>query len=165
MKKLTLIFSAALALLTVGAATAEAVPSSVACKSGNTIYQGVRARTYCGSASVVVKVGGRTLVYRGGSCARTAVAFELGIGTLILDSKNPKTLPRSFGLSVGRIFGMGKPARGDGVHRSVMVAFVDKGKPYAALTGEVDLRGGRTRGSFTGQLVSGGSISGTFRCS
>ena len=165
MKNLVLILSAALGLLALGAATAQGGARAVACKSGNISYQGVRARTYCGTASAVVKVGGRTLKYRGGSCTRTAVATELGIGTLILDSKQPKTLPRSFGISVGRIFGVGKAAPRDGTYPSATLVFVDNGQQYASSTAAATLQGGRTRGSFTGRLFTGETFSGAFRCS
>jgi hypothetical protein len=91
---------------------------------------------------------------------------ELGIGTLILDAKDPKGgLPRSFGVSVGRIFGIGKAAPKDGTYDSVMLAFVDRGKRYASMQAKAVLRGGRTRGSFTGRLLTGEPISGSFRCS
>ena len=164
MKKLILTITTAVVLLTVGAATAESGASSAAC--GNTTYQGLRARTYCGSASAVIKVGGRTLKYQGGSCMRNRLAIEFGIGTVILDAKDPKgPLPRSFGISVGRIFGIGKAAPKDGTYESVMLAFVDRGKRYASMKGKAVLSGGRTRGSFTGRLLTGQAISGSFRCS
>jgi len=89
----------------------------------------------------------------------------LGIGTLILDSKQPKTLPRSFGISVGRIFGVGKAASRDGVYQRAIVVYVDNGMRHAASTAVATLEGGRTRGSFTGRLFTGEEISGTFRCS
>jgi hypothetical protein len=158
-----LAFLGAAALL--GAAAAQGGASTPACTSGNTSYEGLRARTYCGSASAIVKIDGRTLRYRGGSCIRNAVAVELGIGTLILDAKDPKALPRSFGVSVGRIFGIGKAAPKDGAYPSVMLAFVDRGKRYASAEAKAVLAGGRTRGSFTGRLLTGQAISGTFRCS
>src|SRR5688572_32005766 len=132
MKKIILTLAAVAALLTAGAATAEGSPASAACAAGNTTYQGFGARTYCGPASSIIKLGGRTLRYRGGSCVRNAAAIELGIGTLILDAKDPKVLPRSFGISVGRIFGIGKAAPKDGTYPSLMVAFVDGGKRYAS---------------------------------
>lgn len=94
------------------------------------------------------------------------VAIELGIGTLILDSKDPRGgPPRSFGISVGRIFGVGKAAPRDGVYSSVTLAYVHNGKRFAASTAAATLQGGRTRGSFTGRLFTGEAISGTFRCS
>jgi hypothetical protein len=162
MKKLILALTTALAVLTVGAATADSGASTLAC--GNTTYKGANARTYCGPASAVVKVGGRTLTYRGGSCMRNAVAIELGIGTVILDTKDPKPLPRSFGISVGRIFGLGKAAPRDGTYKSGMVAYVDAGKRYAAAGVKAVLSGGRTRGTFSGRLLTGQTVSGSFRC-
>ena len=158
----SIVVAGAFAATAQGGASAPA--ASAACKPGNTTYQGLRARAYCGSASAIVKVAGRTLKYRGGSCTRNAVAVELGIGTLILDAKDPKVLPRSFGISVGRIFGIGKAAPKDGIYQSINIAYVDGGKRYASMQGKAVLAGGRTRGSFTGKLLTGESISGTFRC-
>jgi hypothetical protein len=165
MRRLFLTIVAAAALLTVGATTATGPSSAAECKTRNTTYGGVRARTYCGPASAVIKIGGRTLRYRGGSCMRNRVAIELGIGTVILDPKDPKrTLPRSFGISVGRIFGIGEPALRDGSYDSVIVAYVDRGKRYASFEAAAELGGGRTRGTFTGRLLTGETISGSFRC-
>jgi hypothetical protein len=165
MKKLTLALLATVALLTVGAATATADAKTSACTAGPTTYQGLRAKTWCGPATATVKVGGRTLQYRGGSCTRTPVAVELGIGTGIVDVKDPKALPRSFGISVGRVFGVGKAAGRDGIHQSVALVYVDGGKRFASLKAEVTLAGGRSRGTFTGRLLTGQAVSGSFRCS
>ena len=165
MRRLVLMIIAAAALLTVGATVAAGPSSAAECKAGNKTYGGVRARTYCGPARAVVKIGDRTLRYRGGSCIRNRVAVELGIGTLILDSRDPnRPRPRSFGIDVGRIFGVGKPARHDGTYESVFLGFVDHGKSYGAADAKVELTGGRTRGSFTGRLFTGETISGSFRC-
>ena len=164
MKRLILTIVCLIALGAVGAASGESASATAACKPGNTIYQGLRARVYCGNASAVVKIGGRTLSYRGGSCLRNSAAVELGIGTVILDTKDPKVLPRSFGISVGRIFGIGKPAPKDGSYSSIMLALVEGGKRYASMQGKAVLAGGRTRGSFTGKLLTGEAVSGTFRC-
>jgi hypothetical protein len=163
MKNLAPAIISALALLAVGVSAADTGAASMTC--GNTTYKGVRARTYCGPATATVKVGGRTLTYRGGSCLRNGVAIELGIGTVILDPKDPKgPLPRSFGISVGRIFGIGRPAPRDGSYSSVMVTYVEGGKRYAGASGKAVLAGGRTRGSFTARLLTGQTVSGTFRC-
>jgi hypothetical protein len=164
--KIIILLAALAGASLLGAADAQGAASSSACTGGNTTYQGVRARAYCGPASATVTIGGRTLRYRGGSCIRNGVAVELGIGTVILDTKEPKgTLPRSFGISVGRIFGIGKAAPKDGTHPSLMLAFVDGGKRYASMQGKAVLAGGRTRGSFSGRLLTGQPISGSFRCS
>jgi hypothetical protein len=164
MRRLFLTIIAAAALLTVGATTAAGPSSAADCKTRNTTYDGARARTYCGPARAVVKIGGRTLRYRGGSCMRNRVSVELGIGTLILDSRDPNRLPRSFGISVGRVFGVGEPARDDGSYDSVTLAFVHRGKRYASFDATAELSGGRTRGTFTGHLLTGETISGSFRC-
>jgi hypothetical protein len=160
-----LLVASVAAVLSLGAAAAEGGPAATACKTSNTTYQGLRARAYCGPATATVTIGSRTVRYRGGSCIRNAGAVELGIGTVILDTKDPKgSLPRSFGVSVGRIFGIGKAAPKDGTYDSVMLAFVDRGKRYASMQAKATLAGGRTRGSFTGRLMTGQQVSGTFRC-
>lgn len=165
MKNLMLTLAAALAFVA-GTGTAEGGSTSSSCRSGSTTYEGVRARVYCGPATAVVKLGGRTIRYRGGSCLRNAVAVELGIGTVIMDARDPKgRLPRSFGVSVGRVLGMGKPAPRDGASQSVMVAFVDGGKRYAGVLAKAVLAGNRTRGTFSGRLLTGETVSGSFSCS
>ena len=164
MKTLILALAITATLAGTGAAAlmpAEGTAAAAAC--GNTSYQGVRARTYCGPAAAAVKLAGRSLTYRGGSCTRTSQAIELGIGTLILDSKEPKSLPRSFGISIGRIFGIGKPAAKDGTYDSATVALVEAGKRYAG-TGKATLTNSRSRGSFTVKLFGGETLTGTFRC-
>src|SRR5688572_15543366 len=101
-----LTFGAAVALLMIAAAGAQAGQAAATCKPGPTTYKGAGAKTFCGPASAVLKIGARTLTYSGGSCTRTSTAIELNIGTAILDAKDPKgPLPRHFGISVGRIFG------------------------------------------------------------
>jgi hypothetical protein len=168
MTKLVLTVSVALATLTLagllGAASATGA-AAAACKSGPTTSGGARAYRYCGPASAVVKVGGRTLRYSGGSCRRTAVALELNIGTAIVDAKAPRTFPRHFGVMVGRVFGVGKPAPRDGTYSGGTLVFADHGKRFASLSTKLVLAGKRTRGTFAGRVLGGPSVSGTFRCS
>jgi hypothetical protein len=167
MTKLLITLSAALTLLTVaallGAATARGGASTAACTSGPTTYHGVRAYRSCGPATAVARVGSRTVRFRGGTCRRTSTALELNIGTTVIGNTN-RPLPRYFGVSVGRLFGVGKPARRDGTYSGGTLALVDRGKRLASFGASVVLAGGRTRGSFTARLIGGGSVSGTFRC-
>jgi hypothetical protein len=169
MKTLLLTLSATLAIVTtaalLGAATASGGgASTAACKAGPTTYKGVPAYRECGPASAVVKMDGRTIRYRGGSCKPTPTALALNIG-LHLPGKEAKPLPRYFAVGVGRAYGFGKPARRDGTYGGATIAFVDGGKRYASMDSKVTLAGGRTRGSFTGTLFGGKAFSGTFRCS
>ena len=164
MTKLFFLISMLAVVATIAAAAGEARTASAACTAGSTTYQGFRARVYCGPATALVKVGGRTLKYQGGSCKRTSAAVELAIGTLILDSRDPKVLPRSFGISIGRIFGVGKAAPKDGTYPSATVVYVNSGKRYATTSASAELTGNRTRGTFTGKLFTGETITGTFRC-
>jgi hypothetical protein len=165
--KRTLLSSSLVALASVAAmalgAGAQAGISAHTCTSGPTNYQGARAYVSCGPATAVVKLGGRTLRYRGGTCNRTDKALELNIGTTI-PGDTTKPLPRYFGISIGRIFGVGKAAPRDGSYGGGTLALVDGGKRYASFDAGVALTGGRTRGSFTARLLGGGALSGSFSC-
>jgi hypothetical protein len=99
--------------MVLGTAAAQGGSSAAACTSGPTTYQGARGYVGCGPATALVKLGGRTLRYRGGTCRRTAQALELNIGTTVLEDTS-KPLPPYFGVAVGRIFGVGTPAPRDG---------------------------------------------------
>jgi hypothetical protein len=97
---------------------------------------------------------------------RTASALELNIGTAILAAKDPRgALPRHFGVSVGRIFGVGKAAPRDGTYSGGTLVLVDGGKRSAGFGTKVTLSGGRTRGTFSSRLLDGRTASGSFRCS
>jgi hypothetical protein len=86
------------------------------------------------------------------------------VGTTILD-ETTKTLPRYFGVNVGRLFGVGRPALRDGTYDGGILAVVDHGKRYASFETRVILSGGRSRGTFSARLVAGGTLSGSFLCS
>jgi hypothetical protein len=161
---LTSVVATLVAVAALCGAAATSANAAQRCSSGPTTYQGVRAYTGCGPATAVVKLGGRTLRYRGGSCRRTVGAFELDMGTTIL-GETSKPLPRFFGVAIGRIFGVGRAAPRDGVYTGGMVVFVDGGKRYASLAAKVVLAGARTRGSFTARVLGGPPVSGSFTCS
>jgi hypothetical protein len=97
-------------------------------------------------------------------CERGAAYLSLNIGTVALGiTKKPREY---FGLNVGKVplFG-GSPAAHDGTFPAQTIAAHHGAKGYAVLQGKVTLAGGRTRGTFTGKLLGGGTVHGTFRCS
>lgn len=72
------------AAIAAGLATASAGASSAPpCSPRYTTVGGRPAITYCGPATVVIDVGGRTYQFRGGLCdlSRTAGGLELNVGT------------------------------------------------------------------------------------
>ena len=64
-------------------AVGEAVPSP--CAPTLTTINGRRAIAYCGPATVVIQIGGRTYRFRNGLCnrSRTVGALALNVGTLV----------------------------------------------------------------------------------
>jgi hypothetical protein len=76
-----------------------------------------------------------------------------------------KPRPEYFGITVGQTPAGGKPAPKDGTYGDAVVAFVHKHKGYSLGNASVTLQGGRTHGTFSGQLPgNGGPVTGTFRC-
>jgi hypothetical protein len=152
------------------AATALAAPARVArqaCTPGITSVGGVTARTFCGPAKATADVGGKTLVFKGGSCERTSKYLSLQIGTVVL-GQTKKKKPDYFGIDVGAYPGSTtKPAAKDGKYVGGVIAIEYQGKGYLLRgdTAKITLAGGRSRGSFTASILFGsGSAGGTFSC-
>jgi len=100
---------------------------------------------------------------QGGSCERTSDYLTINVGTIVL-SGTAKDPPDYFGMTAGKPAG-GQSAGQDGTYvDDAAIAFVIKHKRYAVLQPTVVLKGGRTGGSFSGTLLTGGPVSGTFHC-
>jgi hypothetical protein len=129
-----------------------------------TQIKGVSARVFCGPASATVKVGGKTVTLKGGSCDRTPQYVSVNIGTVVLGTLANK--PDYFGLEVGRILGAGTPAPRDGSYKGSVVALEYGGKGYAIRADQINvtLTGNRSNGTFNATLLLGGTISGSFSC-
>ena len=157
-----------LAALTATAAPASlAGPARSACMPGLTSFGGTQARVFCGPAKATVKIGGKTLSFKGGSCERTSKYLAINVGTVVLGTTTKKK-PDYFGLDVGAIPGStAKPAGRDGTYTGGVIAIDFGGKPYLLRgdTAKITLSGGRTKGTFgaAGLLGSGGGT-GTFSC-
>lgn len=153
-------FASALALLALLALPASAVAS---CHPGVHRVGSAEARTFCGKAQSTVSLPGRKVTLRGGSSKRTSNYFTINIGTVVLSPTAPDP-PNYFGLTVGKPVGS-RPAGKDGTYvDDAAISFVIKHRRYAVMNPTVVLKGGRTRGSFSGTLLSGGPVSGTFHC-
>jgi hypothetical protein len=142
-----------------------ALPASAAAKCHAGVHKvgSAEARTFCGKAKAIVNLPGRQVALQGGSCNRTSEYFTINIGTVVLSSaaKHP---PNYFGMTVGKPAGS-QPAGQDGTYvDDAAIAFVIGHKRYAVLQPTVVLKGGRTGGSFSGTLLSGGQVSGSFHC-
>jgi hypothetical protein len=149
--------------LGVGAALALPASAAASCRPGVHRVGPAEARTFCGKAKATVALPGGNVTLQGGSCKRTSDYFTINIGTVVLSSTAPHP-PNYFGLTVGKPAGT-QPAGHDGTYvNDAAISFVIKHKRYAVLDPTVVLKGGRTRGSFRGALLSGRPVSGTFRC-
>lgn len=129
-----------------------------------TTINGVPARAFCGTAHASVTVGGKKATFQNGLCAKTDQYVTINIGTVLLGQSKSK--PNYFGLNIGRVFGSAQAAAKDGNYKGAALAVNYAGKGYAVNAGtiKVTLAGGRTKGTFTGKLLTGGSVSGSFSC-
>ena len=163
--------SAALVTVAVVAAIAAVeAPASRAvasCTPGVRTIGGTQARVFCGPAKATVKIGGKVLRFKGGSCERTSKYVTVNIGTVVLGT-TAKKKPDYFGLDVGAYPGSGaKAARHDGIYTGGVIAVVFGGKSYLLRgdTAKITLSGGRTKGTFAAQgLLGSAGGTGSFSC-
>jgi hypothetical protein len=127
-----------------------------ACHAGVHKIGGGTYRTFCGPAKASVSAGGKALAFKGGSCQRVGGTVALNIGTIPL--QGAKLRFEYFGITVFNV-------PHDGVSKSAAIVWYHKGRSYALLHATVTLKGGRSRGTFTGSLIGGGKESGSFSCS
>jgi hypothetical protein len=145
--------------------TASGGAASATCKAGVTTYGGTTARVFCGSATATVHAGGKTFTIRQGSCDKGAKYVSVNIGEIVL-GKTSKPKPEYFGLNIGKIpYLGGAPASHDGTYHSGVVAVVHAGKGYGLRAqARVTLTNGRSRGTFSATVLTGGVVTGSFRC-
>src|SRR5262245_25633020 len=139
--------------------------AETACKAGVTTFAGAPARVFCGPATAKLRVGGKTLAFRNGSCERTSSYLTVNLGEIVLGTPS-KPKPPYFGLTIGRLpFGGGKPATRDGWYAGAAISAVHASRSIALGHAHVTLAGGRSHGTFSGQLVgTGTSVTGSFAC-
>ena len=147
-----------LALLVAAAAAALAFGTQASaresCTANVRTAGGVTYRTFCGPAHAIVHLGGRTLVFRGGSCDKTA--FTINIGTITLPPGKPRY----------RYFGTTVFTNRDGTFKDQAVTWqLPNGQRNSLFHATVVLAGGRTRGTFTGSTLVGNVRGfGSFHC-
>jgi hypothetical protein len=148
--RLALAAAAALAAL----ALAAQATARTDCTAGVRTVAGVTYRTFCGPAHATVHVGGKTYLFKGGSCEKGA--FTINIGTITLPPGKPKY--RYFGITVF--------TNKDGVYRDQAVSWqLPTGKHDSLFHATVVLKGGRSAGTFTGRTLAGNvKGSGSFHC-
>jgi hypothetical protein len=156
----------ALAGATLGGASSAAATS---CTSGVKEVAGVIQRTFCGPASVSVKLGGETLTLSQGTCVASAKYLTVNIG-VFTSSTAKKSRPNFFGLDVGRVPGTSSPPAGaDGTYkRGIIMTLVYGGRAYSVDSDisatTATLAGNRTRGSVHGSTLARAPMSASFHC-
>jgi len=115
--------------------------------------------TFCGSATIVVTVGGKTLRFEHGTCDSSGPVFAVQAGTLQLGTTTPSL----------DYFGMALVSKKDGTyHQAGDPSWVKDGTYFSQAffsVGTIVVSGGGTRGTFSGHLDgSGAAYSGSFTC-
>jgi hypothetical protein len=139
------------------------------CTPGVKTVNGVTMRTFCGPAKATVHYGAKTFTFAQGRCDKTKDYVAVNIGTVVL-GQTSKPKPEYFGLVVGKLplGGGGTPAAKDGTYTNGTLVFDHGGKAYLVngTTLRITLKGGRTRGTFSGSGLGAPApkITGTFSC-
>ena len=158
----------AIAVAALAAATLAGAPTASAgsCTAGVKTLTGGFQRTFCGPASVTVKVAGGTIELSQGNCAATSGYLAVNIG-VFSSVQGTKPKPNYFGFEVGRVPGStAAPAGRDGTYRSaVVMTLVYGGRSYSVIgAATATLSDNRTRGTVTGTTFTKQAISASFHC-
>ena len=131
-----------------------------------------QVRTFCGTGNASLTSAKTSFSLTKATCETSADYVSVNAGTVVLAfdaaAKKVRETTQYIGLNVGKLPGdsAGTAANGDGVFTGGILAVNNKGT--ALLTNpktlKVTLTNNRTEGSFTGTLLAGGAVSGTFTC-
>jgi hypothetical protein len=157
MTRLLLPLAAAAAVAAAASGNSAPAAGAGSCATGmhRVTVRGHPGFRFCGPASAVVHMGGRTLRFSNGLCRRAAGAFTVNIGTLVPGLRSGK--PPYFGITT-------HTARA-GTQRNAALGFTYRGRHYAIADQVVTLAPGLQKGTFSGRvLASTTRVSGSFRC-
>jgi hypothetical protein len=150
--RLALVIAASLAAF----AAATHASARETCTAGTHFSGGVTYHIFCGPAHAILKVGGKTYSFKGGSCEVVGNLFSINIGTITLTPA--KSRYDYFGITVF--------AKKDGTYTSQAVYWnLPHSKRRSLSRTTIKLAGGRKHGTFSGATFTGGKATGTFSCS
>lgn len=153
MLKVAVVCGAAVVVATALARTAPAAGKVATCTLGTKKIGGAPARTFCGPAKAAVKLNGKTISYKGGSCSTSIGLFSVNIGTVVLGTVE----------SAPDYFGVTAKAKAGSQSRQT-IAVVHAGASHGVI-GTVTLKPGLRGGTFSGKAFgSKATISGSFTC-
>ena len=151
--RVAVVCAIAVAVASVLACAARAGGNVATCAPGVKTVDGASARTFCGPAKATVRLNGKTITYRGGSCSTSVGLFSLNLGTVVLSSVT--NAPEYFGVTA--------KAKA-GTQSRQTIAVVHAGKSQGVI-GTVTLEPGLRSGSFSGKAFgSTATVSGSFSC-
>jgi len=134
------------------AAGAASAAGTAGCTPGVRTVDGSPARVFCGPAKASVHLGGKTMTFTGGVCERSGGFYVLNMGTFFAGgSKSPRPY---FGLLIA------KPKPGS--YRGQSLSFRSGGVSRSSLA-DVTLKT-LHGGTFSGRLIGGGTVTGSFSC-
>lgn len=152
----TVVVAAALA-----AATAAAAPTACGPKQ----VGGATVRTWCGPAQVTVTWAGKTLTVKSGLCEVTKLLgdalFTINVGRYTVPPAKPKATSFSAG------YGPSGPLKAGATAAGWLISFQTPGRQYLlrARTATVKvLKTGAKRATFSGELDTGGKVTGAWTC-
>lgn len=152
-------------MVVVAAVTAAAASSAasarasaaVSCAPGmhQVTIRGRSGFEFCGPASAVVHIGGRTIRFSNGLCRTVEGMFNVNIGTFVPLLRSGK--PPYFGITT-------HTARA-GKQLNAAVSFAHGGRGYAVADQIVILAPGLHRGTFSGRILGSTTrVTGSFEC-
>jgi len=143
---------AAAAIAAIAATAPTAAARTAGCTPGVRTVDGSPARVFCGPAKATVHVGGKTILFSGGLCERSGGMYVLNIGTFFAGgSKSPRPY---FGVLIA------KPKPGS--YKGQALSFRAGGASKSSLA-DVTLKTMHS-GTFSGRLIGGGAVTGSFSC-
>ena len=143
---------------TAGAGSSQTLAAAPCTPAGKAVLIRKQSATvYCGPARATVRLGGRTMTFKSGTCVWTSSSFKVQLGTIFLF----RNFARERGFEIR--------ASGYPVARALIQVYWD-GAYYEAGTLHATARpnASNTGGTFTGKTGRNGtgpSISGTISCS
>lgn len=157
--------NATLAAVAAAAAIATATATAGPSACGPEQVGGTTVRTWCGPAKATVKWAGRTLTVKGGLCEITKLdsdaLFTINVGRYTVPPAKPKATSFSAG------YGPSGPLKAGTTAAGWLISFQTPGKQYLlrSMTAKVKvLKAGAKRVTFSGQLDTGGKVTGSWTC-
>jgi hypothetical protein len=144
-----------------GTSTGSTGTSAVGCVAEVREINGVNTRSFCGPATATATVGGQQWSWTQGQCFNESGMVGVNIGRVILGTDvTAQQLKKQYDY-----FGVTVQASKDGTYPGTAIAGEYHGQDLTIVSGSVTLSSNLSKGSFTGDLFSGGGhVTGSWSC-